>query len=365
MADVSLEKVTKRFGDLVAVDGIDLHVADRELFVLVGPSGCGKTTTLRMISGLEDISEGTIRIGGRAVNDVAPRNRDVAMVFQHFALYPHLNVYRNMAFGLKMRRLPRAEIERRVREAARSLGIHELLGRKPAELSGGQRQRVALGRAIVRDPRVFLFDEPLSNLDVQLRSAMRRELVRLQRRLETTMIHVTHDQVEAMMMGGRIAVMHDGRILQTGRPEQIYDRPANRFVAAFIGSPPMNFVEATVAFRDQLPCVDAGQFSVTLPATASAALQAWSGRPVTLGFRPEAVVAGVGQSEQSSGLRAQVLGAQPLGSDMLLDLQCGDNQFVMRHNHRADYRRGQTLDLFLDASQCHVFDTASGEAILG
>ena len=242
MAAVILENVTKRFGTTVAVDNVSLAIADRELLVLLGPSGCGKSTTLRMIAGLEEISEGTISIAGQQVNELAPRDRDIAMVFQNYALYPHMTVQQNIAFPLRMRRVAGSEIQQRVREAAEILGIAELLDRTPSQLSGGQQQRVALGRAMVRDPAVFLLDEPLSNLDMQLRSTMRQEILDLHKRLQVTMIHVTHDQVEAMTLGDRIAIMHEGRLQQLGTPGEVYDQPANRFVAGFLGNPPMNFL---------------------------------------------------------------------------------------------------------------------------
>src|SRR5574337_459154 len=246
MAQVTLENVSKRFDEVVAVREVNLTVHDREFVVLVGPSGCGKSTTLRMIAGLEEITSGTIKIGDRVVNDVPPKDRDIAMVFQNYALYPHMTVYDNMAFGLKLRKFPKPEIQRRVKEAAEILGIQELLARKPRALSGGQRQRVAVGRAIVRKPQVFLFDEPLSNLDAKLRVQMRTEIKELHQRLDTTSVYVTHDQIEAMTMGDKIVVMNAGRIEQTGSPLELYDAPANLFVAGFIGSPAMNFLPATL-----------------------------------------------------------------------------------------------------------------------
>src|SRR5690554_5825222 len=250
LSQVILKGVTKRFGNVVAVDNIDLEIKDKEFIVLVGPSGCGKSTTLRMVAGLEEITEGDIYIGENIVNDVAPKDRDIAMVFQNYALYPHMDVYNNMAFGLKLRKFPKAEIDKRVNEAARVLGIENLLKRKPKELSGGQRQRVALGRAIVREPKVFLMDEPLSNLDAKLRVQMRAELAKLHDRLQTTIIYVTHDQTEAMTMGDRIVVMKDGLIQQVGAPLEIYNNPNNVFVAGFIGSPAMNFMEVILKRED-------------------------------------------------------------------------------------------------------------------
>src|SRR5271154_3099840 len=246
MAQVTLRKVIKKYDDTLAVRGIDLDIADKEFIVLVGPSGCGKSTTLRMIAGLEEITGGDIAIGGDVVNDVPPKDRDIAMVFQNYALYPHMNVYENMSFGLKLKRTPKDEIDRRVKQAAQILDITELLDRKPKQLSGGQRQRVAMGRAIVRDPKVFLFDEPLSNLDAKLRVQMRTEIKALHQRLKTTTIYVTHDQIEAMTMADKIVVMHDGRVEQIGTPLELYDRPANIFVAGFIGSPAMNFIPGVV-----------------------------------------------------------------------------------------------------------------------
>src|SRR5213593_4247968 len=246
MAEVVFDKVGKRYRDVVVIEGLDLEIRDREFMVLVGPSGCGKTTALRMIAGLETVTEGTITIGGRVVNDVAPKDRDIAMVFQSYALYPHMSVRENLAFGLRMRKTPKETVDRLVAEAAELLGIPHLLGRKPRELSGGQRQRVAVGRAIVRRPSVFLFDEPLSNLDAKLRVQMRAEIARLQSALRTTTVYVTHDQVEAMTMGHRIAVLKDGKLQQLGTPLEIYETPANLFVAAFIGTPPMSFVPAAI-----------------------------------------------------------------------------------------------------------------------
>src|SRR5512137_2457764 len=265
MSNVILKKVVKRFGSVTAVDNLTIEIRDREFAVLVGPSGCGKTTALRMIAGLETITSGEIYIGDTLVNDMAPKDRDIAMVFQNYALYPHMNVRENLGFGLKMRKFPKEEIDQRVQEAADILGIHELLDRKPKELSGGQRQRVAVGRAIVRKPKVFLFDEPLSNLDAKLRVAMRAEISKLHRRLGATILYVTHDQVEAMTMADRIFIMLDGTLQQSGAPLEGYKQPANRFVAGFIGSPAMNFIEATLIQEGATFFVDAGAFKVRLP----------------------------------------------------------------------------------------------------
>src|SRR5574342_761532 len=277
MAQVVLKDLVKRFDEVTAVRDVNLQIKDKEFIVLVGPSGCGKSTTLRMIAGLEEISSGEIYIGERLVNDLPPKDRDIAMVFQNYALYPHMTVYDNMAFGLKMRKFPRAEIDTRVREAAQMLGIQELLSRKPRQLSGGQRQRVAAGRAIVRHPQVFLFDEPLSNLDAKLRVQMRVELKRLHERLETTAIYVTHDQVEAMTLGDRVVVMKDGLIQQVGEPLELYGRPANKFVAGFIGSPAMNFVDVSIAESNGGVWAESGGIRIKVPAAATQSLLPYKG----------------------------------------------------------------------------------------
>ncbi len=287
MAKVRLEHVWKRFGKVVAVKDFNLETEDGEFVVFVGPSGCGKTTTLRMIAGLEEISEGKIYIGDRLVNDVPPKDRDIAMVFQNYALYPHMNVYENMAFGLRLRRYPKDEIDRRVKEAARILKIEHLLSRKPRELSGGQRQRVAMGRAIVREPKVFLMDEPLSNLDAKLRVEMRAEIAKLQRRLGVTTIYVTHDQVEAMTLGHRIVVMKDGEVQQVDTPLRLYDFPANRFVAGFIGSPSMNFVKASVEVQGEKVYLVAPGFRIRANPILAQSLRPYAGKEVWMGLRPE------------------------------------------------------------------------------
>jgi len=364
MAEVVLENLRKIYGGLAAVDGIDLHVPDGELLVLVGPSGCGKTTTLRMIAGLDEPTSGDIRIGGRSVRRLAPKDRHVAMVFQHFALYPHLDVARNLAFGLKLRRVPRSEIEPRVRDAARTLGIEHLLQRRPAELSGGERQRVALGRAIVQDPQVFLFDEPLSNLDARWRESLRTDLVDLQRQLGTTTIHVTHDQMEAMMIGQRIAVMNAGRIQQVGPPLEVYHAPANRFVAEFIGSPPMNFLSGRVQIVDDTPTIECPPLSLELPREGLPQLRSWSGREVTLGIRPEDVRAAPTDSENWEAVPAEVLLCQPLGVETILRLRCGGYELTARVSAEQNHRPGETLNLFLDLTKSHLFDPVSARTIL-
>src|SRR6516164_9365391 len=287
MAKVLLEQVSKQFGNVLAVNNVTLDVPDRQFTVLVGPSGCGKTTCLRLIAGLEESTAGNIYIGERLVNDVAPKDRDIAMVFQNYALYPHMTVYDNMAFGLRLRKYPRPEIDRRVKEAAEMLGIQELLKRKPRQLSGGQRQRVALGRAIVRHPRVFLFDEPLSNLDAKLLVQMRVELKKLHDRLGTTAIYVTHDQVEAMTLGDRVVVMKDGLVQQVGEPLELYNNPANKFVAGFIGSPSMNFASVTVTEANGSLIVENAGLCIKLPVETAQRLRGHIGREITLGVRPE------------------------------------------------------------------------------
>jgi multiple sugar transport system ATP-binding protein len=333
MAQVTLRKVVKMYDEVQAVRGIDLDITDKEFIVLVGPSGCGKSTTLRMIAGLEEISGGDIAIGGDVVNDVPPKDRDIAMVFQNYALYPHMNVYENMSFGLKLKRTPKDEIDRRVKQAAQILDITELLDRKPKQLSGGQRQRVAMGRAIVRDPKVFLFDEPLSNLDAKLRVQMRTEIKRLRERVATTTIYVTHDQVEAMTLADRIVILNHGRIEQIGTPEDVYDRPASTFVAGFIGAPPMNLLPAA-AFPF------AGQLSDKL----------------LLGVRPEHLVWANGNAL----IEGTALVVEPLGSDTLVSLEVAGTPLVARLPPRTVRRKGEAVRLTADPANLHFFDKATG-----
>ncbi len=370
MAEIVLSGVTKRFGDTVAVDGVDLSIADRELMVLVGPSGCGKSTVLRMIAGLEAVSGGTISIDGRVVNDLAPKDRDIAMVFQTYALYPHMTVRQNLEYGLKVRRVPRPERETLVGEAAGILGLELLLGRKPKELSGGQRQRVAVGRAIVRQPRAFLFDEPLSNLDAKLRMQMRSEIVRLQKRLGTTTVYVTHDQVEAMTMGSRIAVMRDGRLQQVGTPLEIYRRPANLFVAGFVGSPPMNLLPVRVGGGGTV--LSGEGFELPVPEGARAALGGQAGRALVVGIRPErvseAATGGADGGSLGAGgegrLFAEVALAEPLGSEVVVHAQHGAQTLIARLGPERIPAVGSRIELELDLSALHLFDAAS-EARLG
>jgi len=360
MAEVVLEKVTKVFpGNVVAVSDMDLHIRDEEFLVLVGPSGCGKSTTLRMVAGLEEITQGTVSIAGRVVNDVPPKNRDIAMVFQNYALYPHMTVYKNMAFALKLRKFPRKEIDRRVHDAAKILGIEELLDRRPKALSGGQRQRVAVGRAIVRQPKAFLFDEPLSNLDAKLRVEMRAELKRLHRRLKTTTIYVTHDQEEAMTLGDRIVVMRDGIVQQCGSPLEVYDSPANRFVAGFVGTPPMNFLDGRLVAEDGRIFFDEGTARVLLPEPKTQKLQSWVGKDVVMGVRPEAMsTTGEGRFAGTGNiLPVAVSVIEPLGETM--DLYASTDKhphIVARVEASRAVTPDQKVDLHLDMRKVHLFE---------
>jgi multiple sugar transport system ATP-binding protein len=364
MAQVVLKDLAKKFDEVVAVRDVNLQIKDKEFIVLVGPSGCGKSTTLRMIAGLEEISSGEIYIGERLVNDLPPKDRDIAMVFQNYALYPHMTVYDNMAFGLKMRKFPKAEIDTRVREAAQMLGIQELLSRKPRQLSGGQRQRVAVGRAIVRHPQVFLFDEPLSNLDAKLRVQMRVELKRLHDRLETTAIYVTHDQVEAMTLGDRVVVMKDGLVQQVGDPLTVYAKPRNRFVAGFIGSPAMNFIDCTVTGSDGSLSVDApGGFLIAVPPASRGALERYRGQPVTLGIRPEDIRESAPGDPKDSQVEAVVEVVEPLGNEILIDVKVGPNPMVARVPPTSRLRMHERVRLSLDPERLHFFDAKTEQAI--
>ncbi|ADV67557.1 ABC transporter ATP-binding protein [Deinococcus maricopensis] len=362
MAEVILEHVNKRYGTKHhAVKDFNLHIRDKEFMVFVGPSGCGKSTTLRMIAGLEEISDGTLRIGDRIVNDMPPKDRDIAMVFQNYALYPHMNVYDNMAFGLKLRKTPREEIDRRVRDAAKILQIEHLLGRKPKELSGGQRQRVALGRAIVREPKVFLMDEPLSNLDAKLRVEMRSQISQLHRRLGTTVIYVTHDQVEAMTMGTRIVVMRDGLIQQVDTPLNLYDFPKNKFVAGFIGSPSMNFVTATV----QNGRFIVGDSTVEPEGQLAGSVRGFEGKQVWMGIRPEHLgVRGMTDvAEGANVLRGRVLVVEPLGAQTDLIVEIAGQTVTAKVEGHALVQPGDTVDLVVDRSRLHAFDYQTEDAL--
>ncbi len=363
MAQVLMKDLNKKYDEVHAVKDVNLHVRDKEFMVLVGPSGCGKSTTLRMVAGLEEISTGQIVIGERVVNDLPPKDRDIAMVFQNYALYPHMTVYDNMAFGLKMRKFAKPEIEKRVKEAADILGIQELLKRKPRQLSGGQRQRVAVGRAIVRHPQVFLFDEPLSNLDAKLRVQMRVELKRLHDRLETTAIYVTHDQVEAMTLGDRVVVMKDGWIQQVGEPLELYGRPANRFVAGFIGSPAMNFAEVAINEVNGDLWAESSGLRVKIPPDRSARLRPYKGQPITMGVRPEDLHVSSGADLPGTLIDAVVDVVEPLGSEILLDVRVGSNSMVARVEPTVRVKVHEPMKLALNPERLHFFDTKTEAAV--
>jgi|SRR5689334_22810408 multiple sugar transport system ATP-binding protein len=362
MAEVTLTGVTKTFpGGTVAVDNVDLEIADGELLVLVGPSGSGKTTVLRLTAGLEELTDGEIRIGDRVVNDLHPMDRDIAMVFQNYALYPHMTVRENIGFGLRLRHRPKAEIRERVDGAARKLALFELLSRKPGQLSGGQRQRVAMGRAIVRDPAAFLMDEPLSNLDAKLRVQMRAEIQRLQNELGTTTMYVTHDQVEAMTMGDRVAVMRDGRLIQVDTPQALYASPADLFVAGFIGSPAMNFVRARLEGSNGSLVASFGSSRLELPTRAlPTAVAQRSGGEVIVGLRPEHLEL-ASSADGRPCLRAPVALTEPVGSQVIvhLDLDCasvGESDFCACLDSRSSCDRGEVVTLAVDPTTLHFFD---------
>jgi len=365
MANVTYENVTKVFGDVVAVNKLDIQIPDKEFLVFVGPSGCGKTTSLRLLAGLEEVTEGNIYIGDRLVNDVPPKDRDIAMVFQSYALYPHMSVYDNMAFGLKLRKTPKKEVERRVREAAQVLNIEELLDRKPKQLSGGQRQRVAVGRAIVREPYVFLMDEPLSNLDAKLRVHSRAEISKLHQRLGTTIIYVTHDQVEAMTMGTRIAVMKDGILQQVDSPQVLYDTPNNIFVAGFIGSPAMNFMDAKVVERDGKLAVDCDDFILEIPEDKVDVYRKELGQEVIFGIRPEDThdpdYAPPGVS--SALVEARVDVTELMGNEVIVYLIKDNTQFMGRFDPRTGARVGNKMPVAFNMDRMHIFDKQTEAAV--
>jgi len=371
MARVLLDSVTKRFGNVIAVNDVDLEVKDKEFVVLVGPSGCGKTTTLRMIAGLEEITKGTISIGDTVVNDIPPKDRDIAMVFQNYALYPHMDVYNNMAFGLKLRKFPKTEIDRRVKEAARMLGIENLLDRKPKQLSGGQRQRVAVGRAVVREPKVFLMDEPLSNLDAKLRVQMRAELSKLHQRLQATIIYVTHDQIEAMTMGDRIVVMRDGLIQQVASPLVIYNHPNNAFVAGFIGSPPMNFINMILTREDDRYFVETIEGRVKLEIPRERVdyfenIDAYVEKEVIFGIRPEDIedynVYKAQYGEVAEGVMnsftAMVDVIEPMGAETYLYLSLDEEipQLIARVDAQTTAVGGEQHKVAINMNKCQLFD---------
>jgi len=359
MAKVLLKSVTKTYdNNIVAVNNVNIDIQDKEFIVLVGPSGCGKSTTLRMVAGLEELSSGEIRIDDVLVNDVPPKDRDIAMVFQNYALYPHMTVFENMAFGLKLRKYPKDEIKQRVYEAANILGIQELLNRRPKELSGGQRQRVALGRAIVRKPKVFLFDEPLSNLAAKLRVQMRAEISKLHTRLQATMIYVTHDQLEAMTMGDRIVVMKDGFVQQIADPLTLYDKPVNKFVAGFIGTPAMNFMEGTINKKRTGVFFNEENFEVKLPDSMVPQVESYVGRDVVLGIRPEDIHDKMDASNASpdNTISATVEVIEPLGADALLYLTTGKSPFIAKVKGYEQVEINQDIELVFNMQKAHIFD---------
>ncbi|MBS3786983.1 ABC transporter ATP-binding protein [Candidatus Bipolaricaulota bacterium] len=366
MAEVRLNNVTKMFGDLTAVDSANLTIEDSEFIVLVGPSGCGKTTTLRCVAGLEEPTKGEVYIGDEVVNGVPPKDRDIAMVFQNYALYPHMDVYNNIAFGLKLRKLPKDEIEERVNRTAELLGIHDKLDSKPKELSGGQRQRVAVGRAIARNPKVFLFDEPLSNLDAKLRVQMRAELQELHHNLETTSMYVTHDQVEAMTLGNRVAVIDEGIIQQYAAPQEIYDYPSNKFVAGFIGSPSMNFLDARIKEEDGNIYVEGDGFNLLLTDKITDQLEGMNGKDITFGVRPEDLTAEqtVHEGDRTKSFDTHVLVTEPLGDEIIVHAEVGDQEIVAQLDPRVEIEPHQDVTLFADMDYIHIFDKETEEALV-
>jgi len=365
MANVTYENVYKRFDEVVAVNNLNLEVADKEFLVLVGPSGCGKSTALRLLAGLEEISEGILKIGDRVVNDIAPKDRDIAMVFQSYALYPHMSVYDNMAFGLKLRDYPKDQIDERVKNAAEILGITPLLDRKPRQLSGGQRQRVALGRAIVRDPQVFLLDEPLSNLDAKLRVQTRAEITKLHKRLETTFIYVTHDQVEAMTMANRIAVMNHGVLMQVDTPQNLYDKPNNLFVAGFIGSPAMNLFNAEITQDGEDLLIKTASFTVKVPEDRRAPLKGHVGKPVVFGLRPEDIHDPHFAPPRiiAQNVEATIDLTELMGNEIFLFLKSGDDEYVARVDPRTSFKMNDQVTMAFNMENMHVFDKETEQVI--
>lgn len=365
MASITFEHVKKAYGNNVVIEDLDFHVEDKEFIVFVGPSGCGKSTSLRMLAGLEEITDGRILIGDRVVNNVAPKDRDVAMVFQSYALYPHMTVYDNMAFGLRLRKTPKNIIDERVREAAKSLGIDPLLDRRPRQLSGGQRQRVAVGRAIVREPAVFLMDEPLSNLDAKLRVEARSFISKLHQRLETTFVYVTHDQVEAMTMGTRIAVLNAGDLQQLASPYELYHNPANVFVGGFIGSPSMNFFDATLVQTDSGVAVDTGIFQIPIPAERADIYKLHMGKNVIFGIRPEDIH---DQEYQPASitpvpLEASVDVVEQMGNEMIVYFEEQGKNFIGRLDPRTKAHVGSRINLVVNVDNVHVFDADTEQAL--
>lgn len=366
MAKVVLKNCWKVFHNTVAVKNLNIEIEDKYFAVLVGPSGCGKTTTLRMIAGLESVTKGEIYIGETMVNDLPPKDRDIAMVFQNYALYPHMSVYENMAFGLKLRKLPKREIDERVHEAARILDIEPLLARKPKQLSGGQRQRVAVGRAIVRKPKVFLFDEPLSNLDAKLRVSMRAEIKKLHKKLGATIIYVTHDQIEAMTMATKIFVMNNGELQQAGPPLELYRKPANRFVAGFIGSPAMNFIDGTLNENNEFIAAEDNTFRLRMPDKFQQQLRAYQGKEVTFGVRPEDFyIHPFDETSKDYGVikvRVEVL--EPLGEETYVHFTVGNTPMIAKMRRTEVIREGDQIDLYIDLLKTYFFDKETSLAII-
>ena len=365
MAKVIFQNVYKKFDNNTVIQDLNVEIKDREFVVIVGPSGCGKSTSLRMIAGLETVTEGRILIGDRVVNDVPPKDRDIAMVFQNYALYPHMDVYRNMAFGLKLRKFPKEEIDKRVTHAAEILGIQDLLERKPKQLSGGQRQRVAVGRAIVREPSVFLFDEPLSNLDAKLRVQMRSEIKKLHMKLRATMVYVTHDQVEAMTMGDRIVILKDGILQQQGSPMEIYRHPSNQFVAGFIGSPAMNFLKCTLQIKaDKIYCIGE-DFEIALPENAGQRFDLKSNSQVIFGIRPEDLFIDRIDSKKSDQafIQGDIELVETTGSEILVHALVGKEEFVARINSDISVKSGEHVKFAFPIAKMHLFDGSSQESL--
>jgi len=359
MASVIYDHVTKKFkGDVIALNDLDIKIADKEFLVLVGPSGCGKTTALRCLAGLEEVTSGNVLIGDKVVNDVPPKDRDIAMVFQSYALYPHMSVFDNMAFGLKLRKMPKDQIKKRVNKAAEILSIETLLDRKPRELSGGQKQRVAVGRAIVREPKVFLFDEPLSNLDAKLRVQTRAEISKLHHQLATTFIYVTHDQLEAMTMATRIAVMNKGVLQQLDTPQNLYDHPNNQFVAGFIGSPAMNFFSAKLEKSNGNLYVNAGKFNLKIPKSITKPYSNYDGRKVIFGIRPEDIhnPSFTPPGIVPADIECKVDVTELMGNEIFIYLVAGDHSFIARVDPRSQYQIGENIKLSFNMANMHLFD---------
>ena len=362
MPTIHLENLIKRYGDVQVLHGIDLEMADNEFTVLVGPSGCGKSTTLRMIAGLEDVTEGEIYVGGKPISHLEPKDRDLAMVFQDYALYPHMNVAKNMSFALRLQKTPKAEIDKKVRDVAETLGLTDYLHRKPGELSGGQRQRVAMGRALTRDAGLFLFDEPLSNLDAKLRGQMRAELALMSQRVQKNMIYVTHDQIEAMTLADRIVVMHGGYIQQQGSPEELFKRPVNKFVAGFLGMPPMNFLDGEITEKVGTLFIEGDGFAVKLEGEKAQKAKSHSSKSVTLGVRPSDLVYDPGAA-QDGALQLDIMVSEYVGAQSVLLCKCGPAKVMVEVNSETPVALGQTLTFAINSTGVHLFDRTTEAAL--